>query len=173
MVERVEGVDTQLETSPLGESEGLGETHIPVVYAWARQEIARCRAVNAGRRIYEARSVEPFVYGLGESSIGITHLIGALKESVEEPVRIGRSNGIRKAGLEGSHTRKLPTTDKSVGGLVHSAEQPLAASDGQLVDVAGYKTMLYTEVGRAVISIGIMIVHESLPSRPCGSAHTG
>ena len=120
------------------------------------------------------RVVKPAVRSPLESTrVCRTYLIYPLKESSEQAVCIGTGEGVGEAPLKSGYAGNLPSPDKSVGSFVDSAEQSLPTSDRQLVDVAGHKAVLHAEVGRAVVALGIMIVHESLPAGSGGSANAG
>ncbi len=61
-----------------------------------------------------------------------------------------------------------PPIARSVARLT-SAGDLLAATEGQVVDIAGDEPLVDVEVGRSVVQVGVVIVHEALVAGSAGA----
>ena len=101
------------------------------------------------------------------------HNIGTRSRATEKPGQVGGGNSIWEPGLEGGNTGNFPTAYSKVLSFVCGAKETPAASDRQIVDVAGNKTLVHIEVRRSVIELRIVIIHEALVPRASGAHACG
>lgn len=163
MVKRVKGIHVQFEPCALAEIEIFAEAHIPVVYAGLAQEVTRCVAVHTDRRLSKAAYIQALEFACEITvNIAARSQVRALELCVKKAGRIRRSDAEWKSGLECGDARDLPTANRQIGDAIHSAGKFLAASERELVNVAGYKAMVDIEVRRTVVQRRIVVVHGAL-----------
>ena len=173
VVPSIEEVPVDFEVDMLGDAEVLSNAHVPVVDPWLAEPVAGCIAIDTQRGLFKAVEVDP-LQDLSEilMNVATLYLVRALEECAESSSKVVCRDAEREPGLECGDSRGLPSADQQIHCTVYVGCDFASATEGQVVNVAGDESLVDIEIGRAVVQLRVVIVHESLEAS-AGCANAG
>ena len=170
VIEYVEGFHAELKRHAFRESEILSQTHIPVIDAWAPNDVSSAVSKLTSERLGEARGIKPLLQAFSAAWAAPRHLIGALSERGEQSEFVVGQHREGEPFLECRDGCDLPPSQGEIGSFVYIAAKFLPPPKGQLVDQAGNETVVDVEVREAMIEARVVLVH--VPGERVGSTDT-